>query len=505
MAKRKVVTILITLLWLFAIPFAFAQNITDFKRVTPSAQYKQLGGYIYCRLTHGVININVAMQREDASEYFMPAMMQFIINGKPVGDIKFAGSEEPFDEFLLYYNDKSGEYYVFQQQYEDLLLYYVVYHISEGGLVFEGEYDHPYEQFIDQRFTDVSIAKKQQGAETIITLTTTKGESLGLNKDTYVSSGTYTYVNQPLLDKHKAFNWQKGFVPMLKNTINFDLNGDGESEMFHIDWAKKEIKYGNTDAQFMLQEKNASRYIRFEGDTLAFSMSEKGKDGKDTYTYYFSISPKYNTATLHKYNLLRYRAYKDAKGKLIVPCNFEQEYFPIFWGHVPTLERFILDEKKDESFGHGWYVRKFTINGLLKLFSGSKYANDFPNRCAPVPDEREIELLSKTYPLTTKNVQQYNDLAYYLLEFDPQDDYRRDRLIYCSLLLLENITEKFPDRVVAWLNLGDVNWARSNKDHDKGEATKAYKKYLELMKAQGKDMNKVPARVYERMAKYKKG
>jgi len=506
MAKKKDVTVLITLFWLLAMPFAFANppgDITNFKLVTPAAQYKQLGGHIYCRLSHGTVNINVTMQREGASEYTMPAMMQFSLNGKPVGNIEFTGSEDPIDEFFLYYAEQTGDYYIFQEQYDDLMLYYDVYRVSGGALVFKGEYNHPdepdgREHIINQKLTNISIIEKQRGAKTFIILATAKGEKLELEKDNYVSADTDTYINKPLLNKHKAFNWQKGFVPTLKNTIAFDLNGDNKPEKFDIDWGKKAVNYGNSEAMLLLEAENAVRYIRFEGDTLAFSMAEIGKDGKSTYTYYFSISPKYNTATLHKYSLRRYRPGKNFKGKQVYSCDLEQDYFPVFWGHVPTLERFSLDEKNNESFGHGWYVRKFTLNGLLKLFAGEENANDFPNRCAPVPDEAEIELLYKMYPLTTANVQQYNDLAYYMQEFDPQDDYRKDRLLHSSLFLLENITKKFPDRVVAWLNQGDGEWLRGD-DYHKGEAKKHYNKYLALMQIQGKDMNKVPQRVYQRL------
>jgi hypothetical protein len=71
--------------------------------------------------------------------------------------------------------------------------------------------------------------------------------------------------------------------------------------------------------------------------------------------------------------------------------------------------------------------------------------------------------------------------------------------------LLGDITHKFPDRAVAWLNLADVHWDMYINEGYRELAAHTYKKYLELMKAQGKDMNKVPARVYERLAKYKKG
>ena len=62
--------------------------------------------------------------------------------------------------------------------------------------------------------------------------------------------------------------------------------------------------------------------------------------------------------------------------------------------------------------------------------------------------------------------------------------------------MLEHITAKFPDRVVAWLNLADAYWENTVLKHKAGDA---YKRYLGLMEIQGKDMTKVPARVRERI------
>ncbi|WP_312400015.1 tetratricopeptide repeat protein, partial [Chryseobacterium sp.] len=64
-----------------------------------------------------------------------------------------------------------------------------------------------------------------------------------------------------------------------------------------------------------------------------------------------------------------------------------------------------------------------------------------------------------------------------------------------GIFLLKKIIQKFPSRVVAYLNLADNYWAINDKDL----AKKNYKKYIELMKSQNKDQSKIPQRVFERI------
>ncbi|MBF4505745.1 tetratricopeptide repeat protein [Flavobacterium sp. JLP] len=78
-----------------------------------------------------------------------------------------------------------------------------------------------------------------------------------------------------------------------------------------------------------------------------------------------------------------------------------------------------------------------------------------------------------------------NDVAYYL---EQSGAYKE------SIFFLNKIIDDNPQRVVAWLNLGDAQWENCKiKD-----AKKSYLKYIELMKSQKKDLNKIPQRAYER-------
>ncbi|PKQ61440.1 hypothetical protein BZG02_15925 [Labilibaculum filiforme] len=104
------------------------------------------------------------------------------------------------------------------------------------------------------------------------------------------------------------------------------------------------------------------------------------------------------------------------------------------------------------------------------------------------------ELLKKTWlnrdengnlSLSKRNAMTLNDKAYYLSEIGCFGE---------AIMILKIVLEYFPTRIVAYINLGDAYWGLEEKDN----ASQAYQKYIELMKASGKEC-KIPQRVYERI------
>ena len=95
------------------------------------------------------------------------------------------------------------------------------------------------------------------------------------------------------------------------------------------------------------------------------------------------------------------------------------------------------------------------------------------------------DILAET-PVSKANVLEYNNAAFYLIEYEKYNEAR---------IILLKVTEKFPNRVVAWLNLADAQWGFDDKE----EARNSYNKYLELMESQGKDLTKIPQRAYNRI------
>jgi hypothetical protein len=510
MAKEKVVTILITLFWLFAIPFAFAQNITDFKRVTSTYEYKAQGDVIYCQIKHGQLSIQIAIH-DEVCDFTCWSMSRFTMNDKPISEWIMDGTDDPQNELNLFYSESAKAYCVVYEQYVEEYQAFSLYYISGDKFMDDGYFDPDLEQankyYINNWLTNQHIMSvaRNNNKPSLSFIDRTGKTLLEFHKFVRTEPLTdhNTYVDPVLKVKAPAFNWKSGFVPTTKYKKTFDLNADGEPEMYNIDWSKKEITYGNTDAMWLLKDKNAKNYIRFSGDTLLVATPVyKGTDVK-TYTYYFLLSKKYNTASLIKY---RYATHTSRKGNKGVPetiCNFEEDFYPTNANDLYALERFELSG--DYAFYHDNFRRKFTLQGLLKRLSAKGSPGCFRNGCALLPSYGEILALQDATPLTRANVQQYNDIAYYMSEF-LLSDVKGERGVGSSCVtLLGDITRKFPDRAVAWLNLADVHWDMYINERYRELAADTYKKYLELMKAQGKDMNKVPARVYERMAKYKKG
>ena len=99
----------------------------------------------------------------------------------------------------------------------------------------------------------------------------------------------------------------------------------------------------------------------------------------------------------------------------------------------------------------------------------------------------DLAELFYTLPINKNNINKYNDLAYYT-------GLSKDGKI-SSIFLLKNIIEYDSNRTVAYLNLGDAQWGFEQNEN----AKKSYQKYISLMKSQGKDLNKIPKRVYERI------
>lgn len=87
--------------------------------------------------------------------------------------------------------------------------------------------------------------------------------------------------------------------------------------------------------------------------------------------------------------------------------------------------------------------------------------------------------------LTNQNVTKLNDFAYKGETISPS----------VAIDILQKILEKYPDRVVAYLNLADSFWISG----DKIKAKENYKKYVALMKSQNKDLKKIPKQVWERI------
>jgi len=124
--------------------------------------------------------------------------------------------------------------------------------------------------------------------------------------------------------------------------------------------------------------------------------------------------------------------------------NFEKQYL------------FFLNEYKSNSFNQ---INTFEINDFNTILSFVGINND--------------------------NVQKINDLGFFLCEAG-----RYKEAIY----VLKNVANQFPERTVVYINLGDAFLMNGENEC----ARQAYQKYIELMKASGKQA-KIPQRVFKRL------
>lgn len=94
--------------------------------------------------------------------------------------------------------------------------------------------------------------------------------------------------------------------------------------------------------------------------------------------------------------------------------------------------------------------------------------------------------IKEKYILNKYTLDYINNIAYYLEQANNLEE---------SNYLLEQITTKFPNRIVSWLNIADVNWKLKKYE----QAKKQYLQYITLMKSEKKDLKKIPKHVFDRV------
>jgi tetratricopeptide (TPR) repeat protein len=100
--------------------------------------------------------------------------------------------------------------------------------------------------------------------------------------------------------------------------------------------------------------------------------------------------------------------------------------------------------------------------------------------------ELSIKKAIKNYPQEFfKSPEILNDKGYFLYKLKFYD---------ASLIYFIKTIQLFPKRSVAYLNIADNYWALNQKEI----AIENYKKYMQLMKEQKKDLKKIPKYVFER-------
>jgi hypothetical protein len=142
-----------------------------------------------------------------------------------------------------------------------------------------------------------------------------------------------------------------------------------------------------------------------------------------------------------------------------------------------TAQEKLMPETESSNLNAALQAYKAGNSEEIKMLASYFIAGDRDDACAP-----EKYIVEKYY--YPKNVNWSNDLGF-LFE---QAGYYQE-----AAELLEHITLKHPDRIVAYLNLADAYWALEKKEL----AQQSYNQYYEKMIATGKQA-KIPHRVITR-------
>ncbi|MEL1243389.1 hypothetical protein AAEO56_03875 [Flavobacterium sp. DGU11] len=497
----------------------------DFVEKPLTIRSKIKEGTEYCLLSYNELSLQVVISSISSYENSNVAGLRLLKNAQPISEWFYTAAGYPENEFKLFYSESLKSYYLIQSLDVDEWEKYDVYYIESNKVTFEGTYEPVSKQayvFYESPawyYRDSHTTLSREGNKTRFTYVDDhEKEVLEFLKyvanekpdteEEAVDEQQRTEYLKPLTSKLSTFDWEKGFVPQYVYNISFDFNEDNKKEAFEINWQKRSIKPLNVSAQQLRKDDHYKDNIVFKGDTLLILGPDYGRGPDEIQgTYKFTISKNYNVALLSAYTDFRFTnsSFQLKKYGNEVTCFGSEDYFLYNGANAIRLEDFTFDrfDKRDKQYDYG---RRYTLNGLYEIVLKKEgTTNSIFNSCSPLPNTKELDMLVKSNPVTVKNVQKYNDMAFYFQGIVSEFESLRYELFQCSLFLLHKVLNAFPDRIVAWLNFGDVRWesAAIYKSYDK-QAFDAYNKYLELMKAQGKDMNKVPARVYQRLEEYKK-
>jgi len=240
-------------------------------------------------------------------------------------------------------------------------------------------------------------------------------------------------------------------------TIKFDANNDGLIDI---------VSYKIKDLQ---------DYPNLNDPTIAMKIKTVNKTF--IFNTYFSVYPEILSCGKGCININQIRGGQDGLNL--------QEYYKFdkkrkHW----FLYQEINDGKikyLDESFRIDYKVKpKNNFNSFIKLCKAknTKLLNSI--------NDEYLNFYFNKYKLTHATLTQYNNIAYYLQKAGADEE---------AIYLLEKIIEKFPNRTVAYYNLGDAYWALGKKK----KAMKAYTTYIEQMCHKGLQ-KKIPKVVLERVA-----
>lgn len=494
---------------------------------------------LFCLLRYKDIEMRIVSD----PQCYSCAYVLFLINNKAISQWEnYAFATENLNTDVrnvvsFYYSAKNNNYYIIFEPNVEEGIPLDVYAIKDNNLVYSGYYIptdtknadcfycHSYNKFANAKVYTINDKLH------IKLVDTSQNTLLKYNEEDEVDNkqGIKENINNDLLNpsnnlmkslKNKVFDfdWGKSFSSSSVFYKEFSFYEYGISEKYKIDWDKREIIPLNKAARFFLDSVvEMDPKIRFSKDTLIIGYVYYERNWEYTYlrSYYFLKSDDLNDVILNKVILDKeVAADLNAVGTNAPIATLKVKYLYDDFGNISFHD---FDEIgspykiSTDSFPLESYNRDLTLSELVKIVSNKKdvYRYNQEERIFGsgyssfyiYPKPEEIFLRLKKTPLTLQTVEDYNNIAYYILEFAKSHE-QADSYTDAAVKLLEKIIVQFPDRVVTYLNLGDAYWQR-DYNGDRSKARTAYKKYIELMQAQQKDMNRIPKRVPERIGSNK--
>lgn len=285
-----------------------------------------------------------------------------------------------------------------------------------------------------------------------------------------------------------------------------DINGDGKKDT--VVWIYKQSSVKNNSLEVYLQTGNNLYKEVFKGE---YVMSDPGLTYRIIYPRIINgrltiFAQKTNYSGSERFTfdyrnehfiLMSYGdTYLNQKCTHSVSYRWTDRVEPI------PLEKFSIEYFKKEYFDSSvaYLVKDFDFDlekqyqGLLTSFkTGDKNGlseavirdivgfDEMGKRCMPDNYMERYLFLNDVDKVGVSN-----DIAFFLEQTGYYDE---------AIWLLNKIVSSYPERTVAYLNLGDAYWGKGNKN----QAKHAYRKYVELMKTSGKE-GRIPKRVTTRLA-----
>jgi len=279
-------------------------------------------------------------------------------------------------------------------------------------------------------------------------------------------------------------NCTKYDVKLKVDSVYGYLNNDKNLDLITIESnedtppvLKLKIYFNQGDDSFIL--KKDKEYIAWENVYMPkFSIAKKGNIEVWEYHYRFEMIYTYKYFE-QKGDWFLYSSSKEISDEGYI-TETERPIWPLYEtraiGEDGNEWVSIVSKQEKDSIEHALDTQYLIFSNEFKSNSYSKIFN------YKIDDFYSV---LRYVGINSKNVQKINDLGFFLIKAERYE---------LAVVILNKVVRSFPERTVAYINLGDAYYGLN----DTGNAKEAYQKYIKLMKANGKG-NKIPGRIWSRI------